>query len=922
MRIRHAAGLSAAVVSAVVALPLPAAAAEPAAVLYVNNNAASCDNGGPGSPTVPFCTIQAAADRVLPGQTVDVVGGGYYREDVTVRRSGEPGKPIAFRGPGGITNLYTPPTGGLVTISGQHDIVFSGFNVQAFALDGVSRIGLSGNRIDQGPSEARRPAVGITGPSDGVRVERSVVYKTGGGVKAGPGATGTVIAGNDFISSYGGAQISLTDAPGTIVTHNTMNLTYNNRVNIDLAGASDHATVTDNIVGLGTVQVSPGSVEGTTYDHNIVRWPLDGTYTWAGAAYKTAEELAAATGQGKHELNTAVVFDDAFFPLSVPRTVSSLGFSPAIDSAGPDVPGVSPVDLLGHGPVAHPDTDRPGPNAVRDRGAYEVVGLQDVRLEAHGTKSPTPTGPVPFAVDLTATATNTWKTTLRYTFDFADGTAPVTSAEPTVRHTYAAPGSYRAKVTVTDSLGGSVTGELAQPVQVNEDKPLAASVAVSPDNGGDPLGVKATVTATGPYPIARYSFDFGDGTGPTVPNAIVVTERHVYAKPGTYTVKAIVTDEAGSTVTTSRPVTVDYAPAGYTAIKPTRVLDTRQVGGSYPWLGPGETINLDVRTPAPGTTGILVPPGATAVVLNLTATQGTATSHLDVYPSAAARPITSNVNFVAGQDVANLVTVPVGPDGKVVIRNNSGFVHAIADVLGYFTPGSTDRFASVAPARLLDTRSDNTPLVAGNARKLKIAGFGGVPANATSAVLNVTATDSASPGFVAVYPGGTPRPAAGSNLNTVPGRNIANQVVVPLGADGSVEIFTNAARSHLVVDVFGYYGADGKGLFTPVMPSRLLDSRDSGPFGPFTGRTVGGVPAGATAAVVNLTATGTTEPTHLTAWATGTAKPGTSSLNASPGLDVPNHTTIPVDGQGRFDIANNAGTTHVIADLFGYYRNQ
>ncbi|MBD0671793.1 PKD domain-containing protein [Streptomyces sp. CBMA156] len=924
MRIRHAAGLSAAVISAVVGLPLPAVAAEPTAVLYVKDHGATCDDNGPGTRAVPFCTIQAAADRVLPGQTVEVAQNSYI-EDVTVRRSGEPGKPITFRGAGRLGKSPDIPSisGPLrqpVKISGQHDIVFSGFDVPGFELDGVSRVELSGNWIEQENNAAVRPAVRITGPSDRVRVERSVVRGTSGGVTAGPGVTGTVIAGNDFVTVYG-SSVSLTDAPGATITHNTTHTTWNTSVVLDLAGSSDHATITDNVVALGTVQVSAGSTAGTILDHNTLRWPAADTYKWAGAVYKTPADLLAATGQGRHDLNGYVQFDDAFWPLSVPKAATGPAAGTAIDSAGPQTPGTPAVDLLGHGAVDHPEVANTGPDGgYRDRGAYEVVGLQEVRLDARGTVHEAPTGPAPFTVELTATATNTWKTTLGYTFDFADGTDPVTSAEPTVRHTYTAPGDYRPKVTVTDGLGGSVSGELSWPVQAGEDKPLTASLAVDQDTSSDPLAVRAEVTTTSPWRISGYSFDFGDG--PAKPNEGYFTERHVYAKPGTYTVKSTVTDDSGATVTSTRQVTVDYAPSGFTAITPTRIMDTRQPGGRYPRIGPGETVDLDVRNRVSGSAGNLVPVNATAVVINLTATQGTATSHLDVYPSAAARPATSNVNFGPGQDVANLVTVPVGPNGTVVIRNNSGYVHAIADVLGYFTAGSTDRFASVAPARLLDTRSDDNPLTSGSARRLKVAGSGGVPANATSAVLNVTATGSTSAGFVAAYPGGTQRPAAGSNLNTVPGRNIPNQVVVPLGADGSVELFTNAAATHLVVDVFGYYGPDGKGLFTPVTPSRLLDSRDSGPFGPFSSRTVGGVPAGATAAVVNLTATGTTEPTHLTAWATGTAKPGTSNLNASPGLDVPNHTTIPVDPQGRFDIANNSGTTHVIADLFGYYRNQ
>ncbi|MFE7635601.1 PKD domain-containing protein [Kitasatospora sp. NPDC057518] len=833
---RHVAGLSAAVVSAVVGLPLPAAAAEPTAVLYVQGGL--CKDSGPGTQAQPLCTVQAAADRVLPGQTVEV-SPGTYPEDVTVRRSGEPGKPITFRGTGRIGKLSSLPgrtstfpviAGPLrqaVKISGQHDVVFSGFDVTHFELDGVSRVELSGNWIEQRDDKIARPAVAVTGASDHVRIERSVVRATTGGVKVGAGIAGTVIAGNDFISSLGGPAVSVTDAPGTVVTHNTTNLTP--EVTIDLAGSSDHSTITNNIVAASAIQVAAGSTDGTTLDYNAVwsynpdRWP---SYKWADVAYKMAPELQAGTGQGQHDVNYQIPFDLDFSPLSVP--MSSAGNWQArsvIDSAGPEAPGVPTVDLLGHDAFDHEDVANTGPNGgFRDRGAYEVIGT------------------------------------------------------------------------------------------------LSANLTVTPENDVDPLAVTVRANPVSPSRITGYSYDFGDG--PAKPWENRSSERHVYAKPGTYTVRLTITDEFGTTRTEERNVTVDYTPAGYTAIAPTRILDSRQPGGRYPRLGPGETIDLDLRNRVSGSAGTLVPPGATAVVLNLTATEGTADSHLDVYPSAAARPTTSNVNFGPGQDVANLVTVPIGPDGRVVVRNNAGYVHTVADVLGYFTAGSPDRFTSVAPARLLDTRSDATPLTGGTPRRLQVAGAGGVPAGATSAVLNVTATESASAGFVTVYPGGTQRPAAGSNLNTAPGRNIPNQVVVPLGADGSVELFTNASSSHLVVDVFGYYGPDGKGLFTPVTPTRLLDSRNSTPFGPFSSRTVEGVPARATAAVVNLTATGTTGATHLTAWATGTAKPGTSNLNASPGLDVPNHGTIPVDAQGRFDIANNAGTTDVIADLFGYYRNQ
>ena len=55
--------------------------------------------------------------------------------------------------------------------------------------------------------------------------------------------------------------------------------------------------------------------------------------------------------------------------------------------------------------------------------------------------------------------------------------------------------------------------------------------------------------------------------------------------------------------------------------------------------------------------------------------------------------------------------------------------------------------------------------------------------------------------------------------------------------------------------------------------------------------------------------------------ATGTAVPGTSNLNPVPGRDVPNQATTPVSADGRFDIYNHSGSTHVVADLFGYFTN-
>lgn len=80
-----------------------------------------------------------------------------------------------------------------------------------------------------------------------------------------------------------------------------------------------------------------------------------------------------------------------------------------------------------------------------------------------------------------------------------------------------------------------------------------------------------------------------------------------------------------------------------------------------------------------------VPNNARAAVLNVTVTGAQGNGYVTVYPCGATRPITSNLNFVAGQTIPNAVIAKIGTDGKVCIYANVG-THLIADVNGYF-PG-------------------------------------------------------------------------------------------------------------------------------------------------------------------------------------------------------------------------------------------
>ena len=98
--------------------------------------------------------------------------------------------------------------------------------------------------------------------------------------------------------------------------------------------------------------------------------------------------------------------------------------------------------------------------------------------------------------------------------------------------------------------------------------------------------------------------------------------------------------------------------------------------------------------------------GVSAVVLNVTATEPSATTFVTVFPSGAARPMASNLNVERGQTVPNLVVAKVGGDGRVAIFNHQGSTHVVADVVGYFATdaGSNDGvLTALSPARVLDT---------------------------------------------------------------------------------------------------------------------------------------------------------------------------------------------------------------------------
>jgi hypothetical protein len=408
--------------------------------------------------------------------------------------------------------------------------------------------------------------------------------------------------------------------------------------------------------------------------------------------------------------------------------------------------------------------------------------------------------------------------------------------------------------------------------------------------------------------------------------------------PGTYRWRVSYSGDAsnlplGPTACGDPDFTQTIVPGGhFVPLTPARIEDTRlAVGGLTAPLGPGVTAEVQVtgRGGVPAT-------GVSAVVLNTTVTQPTAGGWLTLHPAGTPRPTASNLNFVAGQTVPNLVVVKVGAGGKVAVFNSAGTTQVILDVAGYYTdrPAVTGGFEGTQVSRIADSRTGvggAVRLGPGSSIDVQVSGRGGVPdSGVQAAALNVAVTGATASSYLTVYPTGEPRPVA-SNLNFAAGDTVSNRTMTKLGAGGKVTIFNAAGSTDVIVDVGGWYSDWARAPYAPVEPARILDTRlgVGGMAGPLAAGTEvsvqvagqGGVPLhGASAFVLNVTVTEPAGPGWLSLRGNGEGIPGTSDVNYASGETRPNLVVVrpAYDDPGRVRLYTSA-TAHVVIDVAGYF---
>ena len=256
------------------------------------------------------------------------------------------------------------------------------------------------------------------------------------------------------------------------------------------------------------------------------------------------------------------------------------------------------------------------------------------------------------------------------------------------------------------------------------------------------------------------------------------------------------------------------------------------------------------------------------------------------------------------------------------------------------TGGSS--YVPIPPIRVLDTRPAYNIGLSGTfkanvPRTFAVGGAFGIPADAIAVTGNVTIANQTAAGYLSVTPIAVVNPTS-STINFPLGDTRANNLTVPLATNGKLAAVYKAPAgktSHVIVDITGYFLAGNEdATYSTLTPVRVLDTRPayhiglSGTFKTAIPRKlqiagVSGVPDDATAITGNLTVVGQTKAGYLSITTTSVPNPTTSNLNFPLGDTRANGVSVPLNATGELWIVYKAapgGTTHVVLDVTGYYR--
>ena len=869
-------------------------------------------------PSVDGTAVVAGAVNsvTIAPTTAHQAQGVYQNYQVTATDSG--GRPV----PGAtitITATQSNATGG---VAGDLSILTSGASTaRSTAFYGVDT---------PSPAGTNGTATGTVTTGDGTAI----------GANAEPAGQGTVnvaskVTGTVAINASGGAGIS-SNATQTVDAG-----TANDVTTVTLTPTSQSVFVGDTVTEIATLKNAQGDLVGGVTPSGFVTGANTGatvgTTQTTGAGTSTLTYTASSAGsdtltgyvnQTNHSVNTGGL--DAGEPSGTASiTVSSSLASPVLTNScsgasttgNPTHDGTCAVAAsAGNQTVTFTLKSSVGGSSVPAAGrtlvfttsAGYTVSPGSAVTDSNGqaTVTVTDTAGTPASGSVTATFTNGSAGNVVDSPDvnFVTTTASALSVTP-LSQTKVAGSQVTVTGTAKNALGAGVSGDVITFVVSNRNNVgnnLGATGTCTTDSTGS---CNFTYTDQGPALTgATTGTDYINATdSATPPNTAPMTQAGGVAAA---TVTYVAAGEATAATVTLSPTSqgpIATTPAGKTG---TTTAVTANVKNS-------NTQNLANDTVTFTSTGVgtFVNPttGASLGTSTTVATDGSGNAKVYVASSTpGTQTVTASADGIqsgpASITYVNSAYNPVIPTRVADTRTGQGGI-------SLYGSGSTAPTGPLAPNTLYDFDLSNT----------------NAPLGAAAYVFNVTVIGPTSAGNLRIAPlvycasNGVPTT---SLVNFQPGKDVANSIVIPqqnvgCGYSDQFVIYLAGSAANVAIDLQGFYSSTNE--FTGITPTRVADTRNSG--GPVAANTSqvfqisgpAGLPAGAKAVALNVTAIGPTGQGNLRIYPDGASVPNTSNINYIPGVDKAAFVVVNLPADGKIDVYSAGSPVNVAIDVFGYY---
>ncbi|MGW7427279.1 PKD domain-containing protein [Streptomyces sp. NPDC054813] len=440
---------------------------------------------------------------------------------------------------------------------------------------------------------------------------------------------------------------------------------------------------------------------------------------------------------------------------------------------------------------------------------------------------------------------------------------------------------------VTDTGAATTTHPDRGAIERQDTIDIPPGDAPSPTQGIAPFDTSMKTDATTSWGEAlTYSIDFGDGSAPAHgPAGTPIT--HTYTTPGLHSPLITVTDTDGNSRTTS-----------------------------YGWVVAGTT------TPPPAS--LSMAPDTADGSVNAGSAQFTAPEPADSWEVAS-----RTLSFGDGTQ-QNLAIGTEQPLHQYPAPGTYTATLTQTDRFGRTTTATTTFHAAdtyVATTPQYDTEKT---IAAHGVLKLSAAALHANTDGVDAAQLQLVTSAAKASGSLTLYTAGTTRPGT-STLNFEPGRTTLNEATVKVTPTGAVDLYNGSSGAVTInVATVGLHShAQYADTYHPATPVRLLDTRNhtGGVTGPVAGNHsvtlpvagTHGVPAGAQAVVLNVTATTTKSSGSLVLSTHGTTGSSLTGPYWTTGQTASAQIVLPLK-DGKVVLRNaGKGSANLVADLAGWY---